>query len=249
MILRPLRTLALGLALLAPLTLAASAADEFSADQQRAIEKIVREYLVGHPEVLMEALQAAEEKMNAEQEGRSKAALAERRKEIFEDPADPVGGNPKGDVTIVEFFDYRCPYCKQVHPSIVELIGSDKQVRFVYKEFPVLGKDSVFAGRAALAAARQGRYERFHDALMGLKGQLGEETVLKTAAGVGLDVDRLNADMAAPEIDRALKANIKLAEALEIHGTPGFVIGDEIVPGAVSLETLKQLIDAARKSK
>jgi protein-disulfide isomerase len=247
MILRTLRTLALGLALLAPLTLAASAADEFSADQQRAIEKIVREYLVKHPEVLMEALQAAEEKMNADQEDRSKAALAERRKEIFEDPADPVGGNPKGDVTIVEFFDYRCPYCKQVHPSIVELIGSDKQVRFVYKEFPVLGKDSVFAGRAALAAARQGKYERFHDALMGLKGQLGEDTVLKTAASVGLDVDRLKKDMDLPEIAAALKRTYDLARALDIRGTPAFVVAGKVVPGTVDAATLKRLVAEARK--
>ena len=131
--------------------------------------------------------------------------------------------------------------------AIEALIGQDKQLRFVYKEFPVLGTDSITASRAALAARKQGKYDALHRALMGTKGQLDEATVLKVAQSVGLDAERLKRDMAAPEIDRALKANLQLAEALDIRGTPGFVIGDQIVPGAIDLETLKGLIAAARR--
>src|SRR6188508_3369018 len=140
-------------------------------------------------------------------ESREKAAvtLVERRKEILDDPESPVGGNPKGDVSVVEFFDYRCPYCKQVMPALDALLAKDKQLRFVYKEFPVLGPDSVHAARAALAARKQGKYEAMHRALMAVKGQLDEAAILKVAASVGLDIDRLKADTAAPEIDQALK--------------------------------------------
>jgi len=134
-------------------------------------------------------------------------------------------------------------------PALDALLAKDKQLRFVYKEFPVLGPDSVHAARAALAARKQGKYEAMHRALMAVKGQLDEAAILKVAASVGLDIDRLKADTAAPEIDQALKANIKLAEALDIRGTPGFVIGDEIIPGAVSLDELKQQIEAARRGK
>jgi protein-disulfide isomerase len=242
------RAAALGLVLLAGLGMApARAADPFTPDQQRAIEQIVRDYLVGHPEVLMEALQAAEDKMKEDEEGRAKEALATRQKDLYQDPATPVGGNPKGDVTVVEFFDYRCPYCKQVHPSVVEMLGQDKGIRFVYKEFPILGKDSVFAGRAALAAQRQGKYESFHNALMALKGQLTSDVILKTAASTGLDVEKLKTDMEAPDVAEALKRNYELAQALEIRGTPAFVVGGKLLPGAVDAATLKKLVAEARK--
>jgi protein-disulfide isomerase len=248
MISRLVRAAALGVllpALLGPT--AGRAAEPFTPDQQRAIEQIVREYLVSHPEVLMEALQAVEEKMRDEQDGRAKEALATRQKDLLEDAASPVGGNPKGDVTVVEFFDYRCPYCKQVHPAIVELLGQDQGIRFVYKEFPILGKESIFAGRAALAAQRQGKYQPFHDALMSLKGQLSNDAVLKAAAGAGLDVEKLKADMESPEIADALKRTYELAQALEIRGTPAFVIGGKLLPGAVDAATLKKRVAEARK--
>jgi protein-disulfide isomerase len=167
------------------------AAQSLSAGQKEEVERIIRSYLLDHPEVLVEALQAAEEKSKKEAEEHARKAIGERRDQLVADPAAPVAGNPNGDVTIVEFFDYRCPYCKQVQPSIRELLGSDKQIRFVYKEFPVLGKESVFAGKAALAAARQGKYEPFHNALMANKGQLSDDVVFKTADSVGLDVERL----------------------------------------------------------
>src|SRR6202045_536734 len=237
--------LAGGLILLTPLR--ASLAADFTPEQRKAIEAIIHDYLTKNPDVLLEALQAAEDKIKGEARDKAAQALSTRRREIFDDPETPFAGNPKGDVSLVEFFDYRCPYCKQVEPALEALLGQDKQLRFVYKEFPVLGADSVTASRAALAAKKQGKYDALHRALMSTKGQLDEATVLKVAQSAGLDGERLKRDMAAPEIDRALKANLQLAGALDIRGTPGFVIGEEIVPGAIDLETLKGLIAAARR--
>ena len=224
----------------------ASAAD-FTPEQRAAIEAIVKDYLTNHPEMLLQALQGAEDKLKAEERDKASAALIEHRAEVFDDPNTPVGGNPKGDVSLVEFFDYRCPYCKQVEPALEKLLGEDKQLRFVYKELPVLGPDSVTAARAALAARNQGKYDPYRRAMMALKGQIDEDAVFKVAGSVGLDVERLKRDMTDPGIEKALKANIKLADALDIKGTPGFVIGDEIVPGAISLDELKDMIARARK--
>jgi protein-disulfide isomerase len=246
-----LRRTALGLLLgiMLALPAAASLAAEFSAEQREAIEKIVREYLITNPDVMLEALQAAQERIKSETRAQRATALTERRRELYDDPESPVGGNPKGDVTVVEFFDYRCPYCKQVVPAIEKLLAEDKQVRFVYKEFPVLGPESVTAARAALAAREQGKYEPLHYALMGLKGQLNEAAIFNAAKAAGLDAERLKRDMADPKIEATLKANQELAQALDIRGTPAFVVGDEIVPGAVSLDALRQLVRVARSEK
>ncbi|HEV2337173.1 MAG TPA: DsbA family protein [Stellaceae bacterium] len=244
------RLWALGLcmsALLALLPPRPAAAAEFTPDQRQAIEGIVRDYLAKNPEILLDAMQAAEDKARGAARNKASAALAARQEEVFNDPDAPVGGNPRGDASLVEFFDYRCPYCKQVEPSLEALLAKDKELRFVYKEFPVLGPASVTAARAALAARQQGKYDAFHKAMMNTKGEFDEAVVFKVASSIGLDVDRLKHDMAAPEIDRILKANAKLAAALDIRGTPGFVVGNEIVPGAISLEALKKLIDAARQ--
>ncbi|HEY0524559.1 MAG TPA: DsbA family protein [Stellaceae bacterium] len=233
-----------------PLTLPkpAAAADPLSAEQKDAVEKLVHDYLLNHPEVLIEALQAAEQKQQQLSMEQAQKAMKDRREELLADPAAPVLGNPKGDVTIVEFFDYRCPYCKQMHAGIQALLGEDKKLRFVAKEFPVLGKDSVTASRAALAAQKQGKYEPFHNALLATKGQLNEDAVMKAASSVGLDVDRLKEDMKSPDIETALKHNYALAQALDIRGTPAFVIGNELIPGAVDAATIKEKVAAARKS-
>jgi protein-disulfide isomerase len=243
-----LRAAALGFgALLALLPPGAALAADFTPEQRKAIETIIHDYLTKNPDVLLDALQAAEDKIKGDARDKAAQALSTRRREIFDDPETPFAGNPKGDVSLVEFFDYRCPYCKQVEPALEALLGEDRQLRLVYKELPVLGADSVTASRAALAAKKQGKYDALHRALMLLKGQINEAAVLKTAESVGLDVERLKRDMASPEIARALKANTELAEALEIRGTPGFVIGNEIVPGAIDLATLKQMIATARR--
>jgi protein-disulfide isomerase len=223
------------------------AAEEITPEQRKAIEAIIHDYLMKNPDVLIDALREAEAKANSDADTKAAQVLRDRRHEVFDDPATPVGGNPQGDVTIVEFFDYRCPYCKQVHPAIQKLLDQDRKLRFVYKEFPVLGEQSDIAAHAALAARLQGRYEAFHDAMMAAKGQISEEVVYRVAGSVGLDVDRLKRDMTDPEIDRALSANRALAKALELRGTPGFIIGDHIVPGAIDLDALKTMVADARK--
>jgi protein-disulfide isomerase len=222
-------------------------AAEIPAAQRQAIEGIIHDYLMKNPDVLIEALRGAEDKLSRDADAKATKALGDHRAEIFDDPATPVGGNPQGDVSIVEFFDYRCPYCKQVLPSLQTLLDEDRKLRFVYKELPVLGRESVVAAHAALAARRQSKYETFHAAMMATRGQITEETIYKVAGSVGLDVERLKQDMTSPEIDQALKANLALADALNIHGTPGFIIGDRIVPGAIDLDALKNMIADARK--
>ena len=234
-------------AVFASVTLRSAAAAELAPDQRQAIESIIYDYLLQHPGVLIEAIRAAEEKLKTEAGEKAKHALAARLKEIFDDPETPAGGNPRSNVTLVEFFDYRCPYCKQVQPRLQELLAGDHELRIAYKEFPILGAVSVAAARAALAAQRQGKYEAFHNAMMAAFGQITEDTVYQVADKVELDVDRLKRDMAAPQIEAALKANHALAEALDITGTPGFVIGDQIVPGAIELSSLKELVTEARR--
>jgi protein-disulfide isomerase len=243
----PFLSLALACVAVAAATPHALATADMTPSQREAIEGVIHDYLMHNPDVLIEALRGAENKLNREADAKAATVLSARRNDIFNDPATPVGGNPRGDVTIVEFFDYRCPYCKQVLPSLQTLLKQDRKLRFIYKEMPVLGPPSIVAARAALAAQRQGKYEAFHSAMMATKGQITDETVYQVAASVGLDVDRLKQDMTAPEIEQALKTNLALADALNIHGTPGFIIGDHIVPGALDLDTLKSMIADARK--
>jgi protein-disulfide isomerase len=243
------RGLLMGLALLAalPFVRPAAAEEALTPAQKQAFETLIHDYLLEHPDVLIEALQAAEEKMKQQADERAQQAIATRQKDLLTDPEAPVVGNPEGDVTLVEFFDYRCPYCKQVSPSLQALVKEDAKLRVVYKEFPVLGRESVFAARAALAARKQGKYEPFHNALMALKGQLGDEIVLKTAGSVGLDVEKLKSDMGAPEIEAQIRRNHELAQALDIRGTPAFIVGTTLIPGAVDVATLRQKIAEARK--
>lgn len=211
-----------------------------------AFGRRVRHYLLEHPEVIMEAVGRLEERNRAAEESEAQAALKARVDEVFRDPASPVGGNPAGDVTMVEFFDYNCPYCRRVGPAVRETIAGDPKLRVVYKEFPILGPNSVFAAKAALAAHRQGRYVAFHEALMQVRGVADEATVLRVAAELGLDMTRLKADMADPAIESTLDRNLQLARALRITGTPGFVIGEQILRGATDAATLRNLVGQAR---
>jgi protein-disulfide isomerase len=224
-----------------------SAAPADLTPSREAIEGIIHDYLMQHPDVLMEVLRDARYKVKREENDKRIKALTDRRREILNSPATPVGGNPQGDVSIVEFFDYRCPYCKQVLQSLQTLMSEDHKLRLVYKEMPVLGPESVVAAHAALAAHRQGKYEAFHGAMMATRTQITEEIVYKVAGSVGLDVERLNQDRTSPDIDQALKANLALADALNIHGTPTFIIGNHIVQGAINLNALKDIIAEARK--
>jgi protein-disulfide isomerase len=221
-------------------------ASDFTPEQRQQIEAIIGDYLKSHPDVLIDAIQAADDKMKADEKDKAQQALAAHRKAVFDDPQSPVGGNPKGDVTLVEFFDYRCPYCKQVEPALEKLVADDHKLRFVFKEFPVLGPDSETAAHAALAAGQQGKYDVFHRAMMNAPGHIDEATIYKVAASVGLDLDRLKQDMKSPDIDKELKANLDLGNDLDLSGTPSFIVGDTIIPGAISAEELKQLVATAR---
>ena len=218
-----------------------------SPEQVQAVERIVHDYLLRNPQVILDAVEQLEQKRNDEAQAAAKSAMATHRDELLHDPDAPVAGNPTGDVTIVEFFDYRCPYCKQVEPSLAQLRKEDSKLRFVYKEFPILGPDSVIASHAALAARKQNKYQALHDALLAAHGQLDETTVLKIAADAGLDAKRLKTDMDSPEIGKIISRNMELAHVLNINGTPGFLIGDQLVPGAVDLDTLKKLVAEARE--
>jgi protein-disulfide isomerase len=217
-----------------------------SAEQERAIKKLVRDYLLSNPEIIVDAVGAMRRKQRREESARAKAALKTYSAAIFDDPLTPVIGNPDGDVTIVEFFDYQCGYCKKVFPALMQTVKKDGNVRLALKEFPILGAQSRFASEAALASRRQGKYAAFHVALMKARGALSEAKVMAVARSVGLDTKRLRKDMRDPEVQALLEKNFKLAEALNIRGTPAFVIGDELVPGAVGIERLKSMVAKAR---
>jgi protein-disulfide isomerase len=236
------------LMLAAGLTAAAGAAEPLTPEQTGAVEQVIHDYFLKHPEFMIEVLRAAEANLKEQKAEDAKEAIAAKRGELLSDITAPVGGNPEGDVAIVEFFDYRCPYCKQVEPIIDTLLKEDPKLRIVYKEFPVLGPESVYASRIALAARKQGKYAVFHDAMMAAKGKITEEVILKTAQSVGIDVARAKADMTAPEIEDIIKRNYALADALAIQGTPAFVVGNALVPGATDLESLRRLVADARKS-
>ena len=207
----------------------------------------VRDYLLEHPEVIMEAAGRLEARTRAAEESEAQVALKARTDEVFRDPASPVGGNAEGDVTMVEFFDYNCPYCRKVAGPVRETTAADSGLRVVYKEFPILGPNSVVTAKAALAADRQGRYVAFHDALMQEKGVADEASALRIAAEIGLDTARLKTDMADPALQSAIDRNLKLAGALRIEGTPAFVIGEQILRGASDAATLQELVAKARK--
>ena len=232
-----LKGLAAALSLLAGLGFgAASAAEDQSFDdaQINTIEGLIRSYLRNNPEVIIDALRAYDQEQKRLAAVAVRDQMAERRQQLERDAGDFVGGNPDGDISLIEFFDYRCPYCKRVVPQLVE--------------FPILGPDSVVAARAALASRAQGKYQAFHDAMMTSRGKLTEVAVMQIAAEVGLDVGRLVNDMKAPEVQDTIARTYALAQALGITGTPSFVIGDSLVRGAVSGAELKRRIAEARDS-
>ena len=212
-------------------------------------EQRVRSYLLDNPEVVAEALQRLEERQRAAEASESKSVLAKRAEEVFRDPASPVGGNPQGDVTLVEFFDYNCSFCRQMAPHVTKAERDDPRLRIVYKDISILGPNSSFAAKAALAAHRQGKYVAFHKALMEAKDSHNEASILEAAGRVGLDLERLKRDISEPSIQDVLDRNLALAQALRIDGTPAFVIGDQIARGAVDLATMQDMIRAAREKK
>jgi protein-disulfide isomerase len=224
-------------------TLAGEAPD---AARRQEIETIVREYLQAHPEVVLEALQEMERREQERQRTQRVEAIRAHLAQLTQDPGSPVAGNPQGKVTVVEFFDYQCGYCKRQEGELKKLLQTDADVRLVYKDLPILGPPSVFAARAALAARKQGKHEALHDALMATNEPLTEAVVLKVATQSGLDIARLEKDMADPSVAEALDRNFQLQRALNIDGTPALIVGIEFIPGAASFETLKAMVARVR---
>jgi protein-disulfide isomerase len=212
-----------------------------------AIQKTIHDYILAHPEVLIQSLRIAkareEERLSAE----AKTLIASFRKDLFEDESAPVRGNPAGNLTLVEFFDYRCPYCRQLESALQTLVKSEPQLRIVEKEFPILGPASVYDARVALAARKQGKNGQLHDALMAKKTNLDEAGVLAVAQAVGLDLEQLKNDMSSPEIDAEIRRTAEIAKALKLKGTPAFIVGTELVPGATDLSTLRLMLEEARE--
>lgn len=244
-------------AVASPVVMAAD--NTMSDDQKKAIEKVVHDYLVNNPEVLLEASKALQEKQQASMQQQAQAAILDNASQLFSDKMT-VLGNPKGNVTLVEFFDYQCIHCKKMAPIVVGLIKKDSNLRVVFKEFPIFGSSSDMASRAALAAALQGKYQAMHEALLKQDGRLNEKIIMDTAKSVGLNMTKFKADMDSQAVKDALNANRELAEKLRLMGTPAFIIASTpagqfktgttpaFIPGAASEQALQDLIKKASSS-
>ncbi|GGI79129.1 DsbA family protein [Legionella impletisoli] len=234
------------------------AAEALTAAQKKEVEQIIHDYLVKNPEVLVEVSQALQQKQQQSMQEKAKGAISENAKQLFtEDLA--VAGNPNGSVTLVEFFDYQCIHCKKMKSVISDLIKKNENLRVIYKEFPIFGKNSELASKAALAAAMQGKYKAMHDALLAENKRLDEAVIMDAAKSAGLDVDKLKKDMDSKKVKEALEANRELAERMNLMGTPAFIVAatpkgefkknsdPAFIPGAASEEVLQNLIEQTGK--
>lgn len=231
-----------------PAVLRAQNAKPLTPEQEARIKELVKDYILANPEIILEAVQTLRRKQEETASKQAREALKANREQLLQSKDLPIGGNPAGTVTIVEFFDYRCGYCKGVKPTLEQVLKADGKIRLIYREFPILGPASRVASAAALAAHKQGKYMAFHNALMGHASNVTEETIYALAKQTGIDVGKLKEDMSDPAIKDHLDRNHKLAEQLGIRGTPAFVIGDEIIPGAIGAEEFQQRVAAARES-
>lgn len=218
--------------------------------EKKAFRDEVRAYLLDNPEVLMEAINILEQRDQLAAIEQDKQLLAEYHDEIFNDPASYVGGNPDGDVTVVEFIDYRCGYCRKAWEEVDELVESDGNIRFVLKEFPILGEGSTLSSRFAISVLQlhgNEAYKKAHDALLSLRADATPERLRGVAEDLGLDADQIAAHMDKPEVTAVIEANHKLAQTLQISGTPTFVIDGTFVRGYVPLDGMRQIVDGQRK--
>jgi protein-disulfide isomerase len=227
----------------------AVAAQPFTEAQREEIVRILRDALTRDPSILRDAILALQQDDQRREAAARVEAIRAERAALLHDPADPVRGNPAGDVTIVEFFDVRCSFCRRLHPELEALIAADRGVRVVMKDLPIFGAQSVWAARALLAAHRQGGYARLQDALLRLRGEATEAAIQAEARRIGLDWQRLRRDMEDPAIMARIEANVALAQRLGISGTPALIIGDTLVPGAVDQRRLAALVAAQRAAQ
>ncbi|HEY6831974.1 MAG TPA: DsbA family protein [Pseudolabrys sp.] len=228
-------------------------ADEFSAPQRGEIEKIVRDYLVAHPEVLQEAMAELDKRQTAAESEKHKDAVKQNAQALFSSPRQVNLGNPQGNVTFVEFFDYNCGYCKRAMDDMLTLLKDDPKLKIVLKEFPVLGPGSVEAAQVAVAVRMQDKtgkkYLEFHQKLLGGRGQADRAHALAVAKDIGMNMAQIDKDMQSPEVKATLEENFKLAEQLGLNGTPSYVVGDNVIVGAVGLPALQQSINTTRCGK
>jgi protein-disulfide isomerase len=234
-------------ALVATVAILSSRPSDFTSRQRDAVIGIVRDAMRSDPSILREAVQTLIAENDRESRSRQNAQLAEYHAALTRDPADPVAGNPNGDVDLVEFYDLRCPYCRNMSPVLAEFLAQDPGVRLIYKDIPILGAPSMLAARAVLAAQAQGGYRRLQHALLALNEPPTLATVQAAAKNVKLDADRLTSDMDSAVIQTRLDDNVALAKALGISGTPTFVAGQQLISGALDVPSLKRMVGAARQ--
>lgn len=213
------------------------------------VEAIVHQYILAHPEVLMESVQALQAREQVEKQQQAKAALTTRQADLFEDQTSPTAGAVADAVRIVEFFDYRCGFCKRADPTVMALLAKNPNVKVVFKEFPILGPESTLAAKAALAAHRQGAYLQFHASLMGSNEPVSQTSLESLAGQLQLDLPRFKADMEAPDVHETIERNQQLAQALGISSTPTFVVESELVEGALDEEAFNKMIAKAQAEK
>ena len=232
-----------------PAAPAAKAGDAFSAEQRKAIEGIIKDYLLANPEVMLEIQTALESRMEELQAKRLQVAISAQADQIFRSPDAPIAGNPKGDITVVEFFDYNCGYCKKAFGDVAKLIEKDKSVKLVLKELPILSKGSEEGTRVALAAKAQGKYWEVHRALLNMRGQISEQTALAAAEKAGLDMTKLKTDMKSEAVTQEITRVRELAQAMGIQGTPHFLVADRAIAGAPQnlLDVMSKHIEDVRK--
>ncbi len=243
---KKIKSLLAGAMALSLTTGVASAADTLSPAQQDAVKEVIKSYLMENPELVVDAIQAWREKQAAVKAEQQKKAIAALNDSLQQNSSAPFLGNEKAQSIVVEFSDYNCPYCKRAYPGIKDLLAEDGDIKIVMIEFPVLGPMSQVAAKAALAANMQGKYTAFHEGMMDTSTRLDEQGVLGVAQKIGLDMDKLKQDMESPTVAKELESNALMARTLGISGTPAFVIGDQLVPGAVGKDKIKALVDKSR---
>jgi protein-disulfide isomerase len=234
----------------APGTATALIASTFTPEQKKSIEQIVKDYLVNNPEVLAEAQASYEQKQEASRAEMMKKAMTDLAPQLFRSSTAPVAGNPKGDVTVVEFFDYNCGYCKKALGDIAKLIESDKKVKVLLRELPIFGKDSEGAARVAVAAKKQNKYWEVHRGLLERRGKADEAAGLEIAQAAGLNMEQLRKDMTSAEVKKELDEVKMIAEKMGIQGTPHFFVADKVIPGAPDnlFEVMTKHVADVRKS-
>ncbi len=241
--------LALGLALPAALPAAAFDMTALTEAERAALRAEVKAYLLENPEVMLEVFKVLEDRQAEAETVKDEQMLAENADALFQSPTDWVGGNPQGDITLVEFLDYRCGYCRKAYSEVEELVKSDGNIRFIVKEFPILGEESLLSSQFAIATrlvAGDEAYKKAHDALIALRGDATRESLGALAGDLGLDGAAILAKMDSPEVKAVIEANHALGTAMQINGTPSFVIEGSMLRGYVPLDGMQQIVAAER---